>query len=55
MNDEEKEEFDKKLEEKSKKEYYPKFKDFGFLRSIFYVIGLLSNHLCKIMVIIELR
>lgn len=55
MNDEEKEESDKKREEKSNKEYYPAFKDFGFLGSIFYVIGLLSNHLCKIMVIIELR
>lgn len=35
MNDEEKAEFDKKLEEKSNKEYYPAFKDFGFVGSIF--------------------
>lgn len=40
MNDEEKEEFDKKRDEKSNKEYYPAFKDFGFVGSIFYVIGL---------------
>lgn len=40
MNDEEKAEFDKKLEEKSNKEYYPTFKDFGFVGSVFYVIGL---------------